>query len=94
VTEPWPKTLDEAVARIVRDLDDGSRDYIKTCDRTEVPSFHFSLGMYIRNTYGLWQGNKELLRSCGDEGMDPDDASMVIMYAVWDELHREQGETT
>lgn len=48
----------------------------------DLINFHFGWGMSIRNELGLWQGNKELLRSCGSKKMHPDDASMVIIKAV------------
>jgi len=57
------------------------------------------LGLWIRNTYGLWRGNRELLADCarlGDPGdgspegahprIDPDHASSLILGAAWDRL--------
>ena len=51
--------------------------------------FHFGWGTSIRNYYNLWQ-NQALLRATGSE--NPDDASMVIIKAVWKAL-RDSGET-
>lgn len=43
--------------------------------------------MGIRNAYGLWGGNQELIISaCGGRGQ-PDDASMRIIEAVWRRLN-------
>ena len=58
--------------------------------------FHFSLGMRIRNTFGLWQGNNDLLASCFPDVTDPymlmiiehdpDRASGVMVDALWGKL--------
>ena len=53
------------------------------------------LGQYIRNRFGLWKGNEELLRSCSEHaekvgrprlGQHPDDASATIIDALWERL--------
>jgi len=48
--------------------------------------FHHGWGTGIRNEFGLWKGNKELLADCHAE--HPDDASMVIIQAVWERLQK------
>jgi hypothetical protein len=52
---------------------------------SELIDPHFSLGMYIRNAFGLWQGNHALLMSCSAAGrpIHPNDASGVIIEALW-----------
>ena len=52
--------------------------------RDQLGGLHFGLGMWIRNNLGLWNGNGALLQSTGQT--DADDASMVIVVAVWDRL--------
>jgi hypothetical protein len=47
------------------------------------------LGQRIRNEFGLWAGNTELLSSCGSETMHPDHASRVILRALWEKLRKE-----
>ncbi len=76
----WPRTVDEAVERLLTTID------IKQIPRYDsrsafVANTHFRLGMYVRNTFGLWQGNESLLEECGTE--DPDKASGVILGALW-----------
>ena len=54
--------------------------------------YHSSLGMYVRNEFGLWQGNDALLVSCFPDVTDaymlmiikhaPDRASGVIVDAL------------
>src|SRR5262245_59535730 len=45
---------------------------------------HFDLGMGIRNSFGLWAGNRELLEDCGHD--DPDIASAVILARLLERL--------
>lgn len=33
--------------------------------KDELFQLHFGLGMWIRNNWGLWKGNKELLSNAG-----------------------------
>ena len=47
---------------------------------------HFAWAVNMRNEFGMWQGNNELIKSCGSN--NPDDASMKIVKAVWKELNR------
>ena len=52
--------------------------------------YHHGLGRAIRNRYKLWQ-DKALLAEIGEE--HPDDASGVIIRAVWDKLRETEAET-
>ncbi len=93
--EELPKSVDEGVDRLLMILSDAEKDDLRSVkDPIEL---HFSLGMYIRNNFGLWGGNVELLRSCMDASgfepinidgkplflsFHPDSASEVIVAAV------------
>jgi hypothetical protein len=37
---------------------------IAEMDEAKLRWLHFGFGMYIRNNFGLWQGNNALLQSC------------------------------
>jgi hypothetical protein len=65
----WPKTLEEAVDRVLVSVDEVSED----------PFAKAGLAAAIRNSFGLWGANKYLLRSCGSATMSADDASEVIL---------------
>lgn len=80
----WSTTLDEAVARILDQMKDEDKAVVRATPRDELIRFHHGWGTGIRNTFGLWGGNHALLAACG--GGHPDDASMVIIEAVWDRL--------
>ena len=57
---------------------------VRDTPEEELNKFHFGWGQGIRNSMGLWAGNTELLEDTGKS--HPDDASMVIIHAVWKEL--------
>ena len=68
----WPKTLEEAVQRLLASVPDIPDD----------PLANHEIGTAIRNSFGLWGANKELLRSCGSELMPADDAFDIILNAA------------
>jgi hypothetical protein len=85
--ESWPKTLEEAVDNIISTMPKKDAPIIMETPREELSKFHHNWGQGIRNAFGLWKGNPELINSvCGEE-CHPDDVSMKIIEAVWDNLH-------
>ena len=86
---PWPKTLPEAVKVCLLTLNMEEKVAIKNTLEKDLFRFHFSLALNIRNQFGLWQGNNDLIQSC--LAFDPDHASMVIVRAVWGELNKDNG---
>lgn len=86
-SEPWPETLDEAVEQLLKQLGWKMKEYLRDTPEAHVAArFHHGLGTSIRNRYGLWQGNLSLLDSCGSTMMHPDEASAVIIKALWRRL--------
>jgi hypothetical protein len=61
------------------------KEHIRKMKKNDLIDLHFGLGQYIRNAFGLWQGNRALLESCGTD--IEDDASCVIIEPLWQELH-------
>lgn len=86
----WPKSIDEAVNKLLLELDDKSIDIIKACTKDDLYKYHHTLGQSIRNEFGLWQDNKALLSDTG--GTHPDDASHVIIQNLWSHLQGGGGE--
>ena len=84
----WPATLNEAVGVVLACLPDTEKTRLAGLMQEELITLHFGLGMWIRNNFGLWQGNTALRNSLalGHPGIHPDDASMVIIEAVWRRL--------
>ena len=86
----WPKSMDEAVERLMADLSEEDKKELKNTKEEYLILHHFGLGEHIRNEFGLWQWNKDLLESCCGGGyyQDPDEASSVIIKALWERLQR------
>lgn len=93
----YPRTVRTAVAALVALLDDEQKAAVAATAREDLIDLHFSLGEYIRSTFGLWGANQELLEDCARErdagcgdrlpAMHPDDATMLILDALWRRLH-------
>jgi len=76
-----PKTVDEAVSRLLIILTDDKKAEIKTMAKDDLVFMHFDLGVQIRNAFGLNGGNTGLL---GDRCAD--DVSMEIIEKLWEKL--------
>jgi hypothetical protein len=83
----WPKTVCEAVEIILSQMDDGARQSLRSATRRDLDGYHFGWGMAIRQAFGLWVGNTDLLEDAG--AFDADDASTAIMEAVWRRVRRD-----
>jgi hypothetical protein len=82
----WPTTVQMAVADIVKSLSDEDKATLRKTRKSDLIRFHHGWGTGIRNHYGLWRGNDKLIESACGKGCHPDDASMVIIEAVWSAL--------
>jgi len=83
-----PRTLEEAVATLRKIVTPENLDRIRGMKKDELIGLHHGFGTFIRNAFGLWRANKELLQSCGGADMHPDSASMVIIEALWTDLQQ------
>lgn len=66
---------------VIATLSDEDRAAIAAMAESDLIGLHFALGAWIRNNLGLWQVNRALLEATGEANAD--DASMVIVEAVW-----------
>jgi len=86
----WPRTVEEAVNRLIQEMSEEDRETLKNTPEKDLIMYHFSLGMWVRNEFGLWQGNEELLKSCATKEpfIHPDDASSIIIEELWKKLNK------
>jgi len=85
--DEWPVTVDAVVTDILSSMNDENKDILQNTPRDDLILFHHGWGTGIRNYYGLWRGNEDLIRdACGGEICHPDDASMVIIERTWKAL--------
>lgn len=80
----WPETVDQAVGVLLGLLPDGAKAKIAAMSQDDLVALHLGLGMWIRNNLGLWSENSALLESAHSQ--NPDDASVVIIEALWRRL--------
>jgi len=89
-----PETVTEAVERLLLILDGEQKIAIAAMHENDLIDLHFSLGMAIRNVFGLHEPGSKLLVSINNtihpdalyNSVHPDDASGVIVKAVWNKL--------
>ena len=86
-SRPTPTTVQEVVEEIVEGMSEADKANVVNTSEDDLIMFHHGWGTGIRNHY-LYR-NQALVRATGKE--HPDDASMVIIKAVWQTL-RESGE--
>ncbi|QIL69367.1 hypothetical protein G7048_02600 [Diaphorobacter sp. HDW4B] len=86
--ERWPLTVTDAVKDIVGRMTPENKAIVKNTSKSDLIMFHHGWGTSIRNYYGLRRGNRKLVDSACHKPCHPDDASMVIIEAVWTELQK------
>lgn len=82
----YPKTLEEAVDQFISSMSEGDMEKLINMPEEDLINLHLGWGDGIRNSFGLWAGDEELLKACGSESLHPDSASMVIIRAAWKRL--------
>jgi hypothetical protein len=81
-------TREEAVRHLIQRLSPEGREVVRNTRREDLIQFHLSSwGMGIRKDLGLWGQNVHLLRNLSPDGqIHADDASMILIDAVWERL--------
>jgi len=89
---PLPKTVDEAVKRLISEMALKDKTIIANMAETELSLLHANLGEYITNEFGLWSGNQDLMISCcffaKKEKVQEDEASSIIIGELWKRLRK------
>ena len=82
--ESWPKSVGEAAERVLQLMSEEDRARLRRTARGDLIQFHFTLGLFIRNNFGLYAGNDALLRSSGC--FEADGCSSAIIERAWEKL--------
>ena len=94
-TDKLPETVDEAVDAFMNEMSTKEKFQFANIKDYDPVFYHFSLALYVRNNYGLWQEGSPLLEDCckvaGDQALHVDDASHVIVKAAWEKIKAEYG---
>ena len=87
-----PKTVDDAVKRLIANMPLKFKVDLSKMDEGELINLHFTFGVFIRNQFGLWNENDDLLNDCrelsGVTFMHPDDAAAFIIEELWKRLRK------
>lgn len=82
-----PKDLDAAFAELDHMLSPALRDEMRKGKEDAMGQYHFGLGMWMRNNWGLWKG-LELAKWFNEKGIHhPDDMSGTILDSYWRHLN-------
>ena len=85
-----PKTVKDAVDRLIGELSLKDKSTIANMAQDELTTLQTTLGSYIGNEFGIWSGNRDLLYACKllsrDVHLDPDDVPPLIIKAFWKRL--------
>lgn len=85
--DKFPTTIDAAVRVLFGLVPAEELAKITQMSEGDLIGLHFGLGQWIRNNFGLWKENPELMQATG--ASEPDDASGVIVKALWQRLQDE-----
>ena len=85
-----PKTVKDAVDRLICELSLKDKFTIANMAQDELTTLQTTLGSYIGNEFGIWSGNRDFLYACKllsrDVHLDPDDVPPLIIKAFWKRL--------
>ncbi|MDA8139821.1 MAG: hypothetical protein M0036_14315 [Desulfobacteraceae bacterium] len=88
----WPQTVDQAVAHLKSVLSLKDRSLMGNLQPDELSHLRSGIGDYVKQKYGLYEGNEALMKSCAEVGRLnqplPDEACAVILRALWEDLRR------
>jgi hypothetical protein len=91
-TPGLPRSISEAVSRLLTDMSLKDRATIANMTEDELTKLNFTLGSYIRNAFGIWSGNGQLLEACrtasGNPALPRKEVATVIIGKLWKELRR------
>jgi len=87
-----PKTIHEAVGRLISELTLKDKVLIANMTHDELIDLNSNLGAYIRNAFRLWSGNLELMESCKfavkAKTINADGVSFAIIDNLWEKLRK------
>jgi hypothetical protein len=92
ISQKYPETVDDAVDLLMAELPLKDKTRLAGMSENQLHHLHPSLGLYIRNNYGLLADNKKLLKSCrimaGDNEIDGDAAPFIVIRKLWEKLKK------
>lgn len=84
---PVPAKLDEALVGLKQMLPMAVTRSMYCGSEHDMVQYHFGLGRWMRNNWGLWQGGALAKHFRGLGVTHPDDMSGIILDSYWRQLH-------
>jgi hypothetical protein len=82
-----PKTVHEAVRRLIGELSLKDKTTIANMAEVELSTLYTTIGEYVREEFGLWTGNEDLMTSCcflvKRDKVSENEASSIIIKELW-----------
>lgn len=92
---PQPENVDKAVNRLLEQLTLKDKSKIARMGRGDLKKLERSLGRYIGDNFGIWDGNDALIKSCGfilgKGSIKEEEAISLIMEKLWEKLRSSHG---
>ena len=83
-TDSLPVSIEAAVRLVLGLMPEDELARIGALPHEQLVVLHVTLGLWMRNYFGLWKDNQALLDATGRT--HPDDASGVLVEALWQHL--------
>ncbi|NTV97892.1 MAG: hypothetical protein HGA70_01840 [Chlorobiaceae bacterium] len=95
----WPETINEAIEQMIDRMSSADKIEVLNTKEKELYKLLCSQGLLIGGCLGLYNGNKALLKACALTRKseieqllfldDPEEASYIILEALWKRLRAE-----
>lgn len=82
-----PKDLEDCFVQLEKILQQADLEKIKVDPEKDMILYHRSLGMWMRNNWGLWSGSRLKLYFNNLGIHHPDDMSGIILDSFWRHIH-------
>jgi tetratricopeptide (TPR) repeat protein len=83
----WPMTLDDSIKELIKLHDKSELKHISKMTWSEFQMEYNTVGgldQWVRNYFGLWRGNYDLLLDSKIDKINADSASLSILYHFWE----------
>jgi hypothetical protein len=92
---PFPNNVHQAVERLVSQLTLKDKSKIARMSERDLINLRRTLGPYIEDNFGLWEGNDALISSCGfmlrKGSIKEEEAVAFIIRILWEKLQTSHG---
>ncbi len=92
---PQPENVDKAVNRLLEQLTLKDKSKIARMAERDLKKLEHTLGRYIGDNFGIWDGNDALIKSCsftlGKGSIKEEEVISLIIKKLWEKLQSSHG---